>query len=266
MMDLAALRANWKTARTYGRRFVDRIKYLLWIYDVIGNIVLRQRQRLTIRLKFPDPVGQVVLTVRCNNGSDAFIFSEVFHRCYYAFELPMTPRTILDVGANIGFATLFFARQYPSAQIASVEPIPENAQLLRANLRNNRVRARVIEKAISIADGPICMQLAANDYGHKVANIKFGRKVIGESQQVSGVTIPALMSEFGWERIDLLKLDIEGYEGVLLLQNSAWLALVNAICIEVHEGFGETDLAGIARTYGFHTPHRLPGTWLLVRE
>ena len=38
-----------------------------------------------------------------------------------------------------------------------------------------------------------------------------------------------------------------------------------AMCIECHDGFGDADLAALARQFGFAEPRRLPGTWFLSR-
>lgn len=220
---------------------------------------------MQIRFTVAPPVNNVSLSVRCNHGSDAFIFSEIFLHRYYDFDLPEEPRTILDLGANIGFSTLFFARKYPSAALACVEPMPENVSLLNANLRSNSVAARVFSKAISVDDQPVTMQRAERDYGHKVQNIPYGKQLKGDILQVSSISMPNLLRELGWERIGLLKIDVEGYEGILLRENNLWLRNVDALCIECHEGFGEEDLRVIASTRGWRM-QALPGTWLLTRN
>lgn len=76
----------------------------------------------------------------------------------------------------------------------------------------------------------------------------------------------ALMRQLGWETIGLLKMDIEGYEGILLRENPQWLTKVNALCIECHEGFTAEDLRIVAGSYGFDPPRRLAGAWLVVRR
>lgn len=263
-MDLRALHRNWEKAGVFCPTFLDRLKYLVWLYAKTPKSW--QSRTMQIRFSLENPVGNLTLNVRCNHGSDEFIFSEMFEHRYYDFKLPTPPPTILDLGANVGFASLFFAKKYPDADIACVEPMPENISVLTANLGVNGVRARVIPKAISIEDGSVTMQRSEHDYGHKITGIAFGREMTGDTLTVPAITIPSLMSEMGWKRIGLLKVDVEGYEGILLRQKCDWLNYVDAICIECHEGFGEEDLRQISHNYGFHLPRRLPGTWLLSRQ
>lgn len=262
-MDPGAFARNWKTAGTICPALIDRCKYAFWLYNkwpgLVGN------RSMHIRFAVAPPVNSVSLNVRCNHGSDAFIFSEIFLHRYYDFSLPEEPRTILDLGANIGFSTLFFARKYPSAALACVEPMPENVSLLNTNLRINSVTARVFPKAISVNDLPVTMQRAEKDYGHKVQNIYYGKQLNGDTLQVPSISMPNVLRELGWNRIALLKMDIEGYEGVLLRQNNEWLQTVDALCIECHEGFGEEDLRAIANTRGWRV-QALAGTWLLTRN
>ncbi|MEE9542246.1 MAG: FkbM family methyltransferase, partial [Thermodesulfobacteriota bacterium] len=48
----------------------------------------------------------------------------------------LEPRTILDIGANIGISSVYFANRYPEAKIFSFEPVPSNYALLEKNIKN----------------------------------------------------------------------------------------------------------------------------------
>jgi FkbM family methyltransferase len=237
----------------------------MWLYSDKPFVKTWITGRHQINFKYASPIDKITLYVRDNGGSDAFIFSEVFDRCYYDLHLPFQPKTILDLGANAGFTTIFFARQYPSAEIACVEPVPDNVELLRKNIELNYVQAQVFPSAISVTDGSLEMELDVNDYGHKVAGIEYGKKFAGKTIQVEALSIPTLLNKLGWSRISLLKVDIEGYEAILLKECCDWLSIVDAICIECHEGYGEGDLQDLAKQWGFSSPQLLPGTWLLLR-
>ena len=245
--------------------WADRWSKLTWLYSDKPFVKPWITGKHQIHFQYASPINQITLSVRDNSGSDAFIFSEVFDHCYYDLHLPFQPETILDLGANAGFTAIFFARQYPSAKIACVEPIPDNVELLRENLKLNSIQAQVFPSAISIADGYLEMELDDKDYGHKVAGIEYGKKLTGNTIQVESLSIPTLLQKLGWSRISLLKVDIEGYEAILLKEQCNWLSFVDAICIECHEGYGEADLQDLAKKWGFSSPQLLPGTWLLLR-
>lgn len=264
-MDVAAFATNWRAAKALCPSLGDRLKYLFWIYDIPRRTRSVRTQPLTISFDLPAPVGVVTLRVRANAGSDAFIFSEVLQHRYYDFELPEAPSTILDLGANVGFTAIFLARKYPQARLAVVEPIPANVEMLSANLERNGVQAEIIAKAIAIQDGVVKMQMAANDYGHKVSGISFGRSLAGADYEVAAVSVPSLLAQLGWDRIGLLKIDIEGYEGVLLRHSCAWLDQVDNISVECHEGFNDRDLQAVATKHGFSRTRWMGGAWLLTR-
>ena len=65
------------------------------------------------------------------------------------------------------------------------------------------------------------------------------------------------MRKLNWARIDLLKVDIEGYEARTLDQQADWLNCVGPIAIECHSGFGEADLRRLAKTFGFAEPRSI---------
>ena len=65
--------------------------------------------------------------------SDELAFVEVVLEHAYRFQLPFTPRVIIDAGANIGVASIYFANRYPEAKIFAIEPEPANYALLVKN-------------------------------------------------------------------------------------------------------------------------------------
>ena len=234
---------------------------MAWLYSDKLPAGLKPRE-WTIRFRYPAPIGRVCLHLRSNNGADAFVHSEVFERQYYRLPLHFAPATILDLGANIGLSTIYFARRYPASRIACVEPVPENVRLLIRNLKDNAVEAEVIAAAIDSKDGVIAIERGAADYGHKIGAATLSAVWF----EVASVSVPSILRQLGWDRVGLLKIDIEGHESVLLSQACDWLADVDALCVEYHHHFAEAELGRLARQFGFLPPSRLPGEiWFLTR-
>jgi FkbM family methyltransferase len=263
-MDLRQLKLNWRKSANLCISFKERWKFMAWIYDR-PRFVFNNRC-ITLHLLLEEPIGTLDVLVRFNQGADAFIFSEVFEHRFYSFELPQVPRTLLDLGANIGLTALFFAKRYPDAILACVEPMEENLILLKANLELNSVSAHVVSKAIAVEDGTVPMQRAELDYGHKINPRGFEKETAVDTIETPAISVSSLMGELGWERIGLLKVDIEGYEAMLLRANCEWLLKVDALCIECHDGFSLDDLGEVAKIYGFCAPIVLPGLFLLLRN
>lgn len=263
-MNYRALKTNWVMSRQFCRSLTDRFKYITWLYASM----MPRAKKIVLQIAFScaEPIGHVRLDVRCNGGADAFIFSEVFVHRYYDFPLHAAPRTILDLGANVGFTSLFFARKYPEAQLACIEPVPSNLSVLKTNLARNKIRASIFENAVTAANDRVRIALQQADYAHKIIPGIDTEQSGVPGILVDGVTIPSVMHQLKWERISLLKIDIEGYEAVLLTHDADWLDVVDAITIECHDGFGERELADIATRYGFTGPKPYHGTWLLMRD
>lgn len=137
-------------------------------------------------------------------------------------------RKILDLGAHIGAATLYFHCHYPSAQITALEPHPEYAKILRKNLATNQVQAEFIEAAYAI---------------HKrkafVANGKHGpcSSYVTSSSGRRAIEVQAIYPQsLDLQAYDLIKIDIEGDEDAIFshLPRKTW-GNVAMIYVEYHQ-------------------------------
>ena len=128
-MNPVALPDNLRHSRRACPSWSDRCKRMLWLYGnhYLLNFWLPRTQ--SIGFRYPAPVGDMHILVRNNRGADVFVFSGIFDHRYYELPLPFTPATILDLGANIGWTAIYFARRYPHARIACVEPMSGNTQI-----------------------------------------------------------------------------------------------------------------------------------------
>jgi len=262
-VDIFWLKRNIKTSWRYRGGLWAFFVRLVFLYSSRLPKLMR-RPEWVISFQYPEPIGSLCLLLRANNGADGFIHGEVFEHNYYHFELPCAPTTILDLGANIGMTTIYFHRCFPKAELACVEPMPGNLSVLRENLRLNSVKAKLIPEAVNPTDGRVVMEVARKDYGHRVA--KPGETSGEQCIEVPAVSVRALLDILKWDRIGLLKIDIEGHEKLLLSENASWLELVDLICIECHDDFSSNDLRLLTERFGFLPPERLPGVWLLRRS
>jgi len=267
-MNPAALFRNVVHSTRICPTWSDRLNYLGWLYsNRLHHRNGRHRQR-EIAFRCAAPVFNMDLTVRDNRGSDAFIFSEIFTHHYYDFPLPFRPTAIVDLGANAGFTSIFFARKYPDARVIAVEPVASNLELLQKNIELNHLNLNIeiVHAAIAVRDGTVLMDVSGLDYAHRVIDHAGESVPTSQVTRVGAISIPTLMRQFRMDRISLLKIDIEGYETRLLTEDCEWLRFVDAICIEIHDGYADSDLSSLAVDYGFKPPQRLPGIWLLTRD
>ena len=170
--------------------------------------------------------GGVKLHYRLNRG-DLQSIREVWIDECYRLPFDLLPNRFVDLGANIGLTSLWFARRYGSHSIIAIEPSPDNARLTRLNLADNQIAAEVIEAAVGARDGTALFEDADDsNVGH--INGIGGRRVT----MISMETVLGKLS--AGSEVDLVKMDIEGGEGPLLSDNLGWLGRVRSIIAEFH--------------------------------
>jgi FkbM family methyltransferase len=161
---------------------------------------------------------------------------------------------------------VYFSRLFKNAKIACVEPMPGNIAILKENLRLNKVNSLVFEAAAAIENEKITMDTGDKDYGGKVHSIPFGKAMDNDTLVVEGLTINSMIEKLNWTNIDLLKIDIEGYEGVLLNKNNNWLTKVDTIIMEIHEGVTIDFIKKITAPYDFNYVRLQKGNWILSKK
>jgi tRNA G46 methylase TrmB len=67
-------------------------------------------------------------------SSDAPTYRQVFIKREYDVSVKQDPKVILDAGANIGLASIYFANRFPDAKIIALEPEESNFSLLKKNV------------------------------------------------------------------------------------------------------------------------------------
>jgi FkbM family methyltransferase len=164
------------------------------------------------------------LLTLCPQWRDIFVASSL------TFETTNASPRILDCGANIGLASLFFKRRYPAARITAFEADPAIAAMLAENVRRNGAAdVEVVAAAVWTAGGEVTFRPDGADSG-AVASL-------AGAPEADAIRVPTirLAERLAAERIDLLKLDIEGAETEVLEDCASALGNVGALLLEVHE-------------------------------
>jgi FkbM family methyltransferase len=166
-------------------------------------------------------------------------YEEIFLRRQYPFVPRRSDPLIVDCGANIGIATLFFKTLVPAARILSFEPEPTAYRLLEENVRHNRLE-NVECFRLALAREPGTATLRAASPAAIDASLEFG----GPGWSVTTVDTERLSTILGDREVDFLKLDVEGSEGAILtdLRDHGSLARVAELALEYHPS-REGDLA-----------------------
>ncbi|WP_312281234.1 FkbM family methyltransferase [Oscillibacter sp.] len=164
------------------------------------------------------------------NTSDFDIYQQLLLKNEYGyFDVEGSVNTIVDLGANIGLASIYFAKKFPKAHIIAVEPDEENYKTLLMNIapypQITPFYGAIFEKdqKVSIVD------VGIGTLGYQV------QESLSTNAGIVGMTMNTFFRTFQLEKIDILKMDIEGSERDLFKKDYGWLSHVDFLIIELHE-------------------------------
>lgn len=185
-----------------------------------------------------------VLNLRIGpGGGDWIVLRGVWVYQDYFHPVVTQCRTILDVGANIGMAAVWFKGVNPEAEMACVEADPRNIPLLRKNLADNGIDAKVFEYAVASNNGKARFGVGLDTGCSSLENA--GLHNHSEFVEVETRRLPEILDNLGWAEVDLLKMDIEGLERDLLADSDDWLHRVKYIVLEIHQNTSIEEIASL---------------------
>jgi FkbM family methyltransferase len=180
--------------------------------------------------------------------SDAWVFEQVFcnndynlrrlarwhdiARTYDTLRRSGSP-LILDIGANIGLASLYFAKNWPAARILAVEPSERNYEVLCRNVSGlNNVST--VRAAVASTDGFVNIVNSDGEAWAHRTELATGSSIAS----VAAKSVKSLIASLGGNDVNLrfiCKIDIEGFESNLYSANTEWVRLFPIIIIELHD-------------------------------
>jgi FkbM family methyltransferase len=147
----------------------------------------------------------------------------------------LTPKTIYDIGGNIGITSLHLARLYPDARIHVFEPMPANLEVLR---RNVAPYPRITVHPVALGAQDCELEIFFSDDARNFGGFSFFEKGVDRSKRT---TVPvrqaqAYLDEQGIDAPDLIKIDTEGSEyPILTALRPAVVAHAQWIMGELHD-------------------------------
>lgn len=163
------------------------------------------------------------------------------------------PLTILDIGACEAEDSIRYARRFPQARIFAFEPLPENQQLIRANLREHQAGSvELVPVALAEKTGTATFHVSSGqpkepaagkqwNYGNKSSSLlppaagdpMYGWVEFKESISVPTATLEDFCRDRGIGRIDFIHMDVQGAELLVLEGAGRKLRDVTALWLEV---------------------------------
>lgn len=190
------------------------------------------------------PRGPFPLTIRFT-PADLASFREVFFGRPYDVVLPRAS-TLVDIGANTGMATCFFATQYALTRVIAVEANAGLGRILRANTDPLPCEVDIDVVAVSDASGFIDFGVHSN---HRHSGIAIDAT---SPVRVRSETLRSLLDRHDLVTVDILKVDVEGAEHRIFAHDPGVLSRVRCLLMETHlERAARDELVELVRSEGF---------------
>ena len=191
---------------------------------------------------FFNPGRNVILVLRTGNKFkighylDALTIKEIFIDREYNIKLD-NPKTIIDIGANIGTFSVLIAQKYPRSKIYSYEPAKETFKLLKYNLKlNSTFNVTANKLGVSKKSGSAIFYTYPASGLSSLSNKRKG----AVREKVKLTTLGEIFKTENLRSLDLIKMDTEGAEYEILMNApDNVLFKVKNIVLEYHDSLTE---------------------------
>ncbi|MGN6194456.1 MAG: FkbM family methyltransferase [Ginsengibacter sp.] len=176
-------------------------------------------------------------------SSDRKVYDQIFKKQEYKPVIHFfsqffveSPRLIIDLGGNIGLASVYFSALFPNAKIFAVEPFGSNIELAEKNMTENISKFKLIKGGVWTTNTTLGLNRKFRDGKEWSINL-----IEDEKGEVAGFSLLDLLNEIREkESVDILKIDIEGTEKKLFEDKeyaSNFLKNIKCLAIEIHDEF-----------------------------
>lgn len=167
---------------------------------------------------------QVILREEYKSAADIFLLNKI----------PM--KTFIDLGSNIGLATLYIKSIFPDAEVIALEPDRNNYAMLVKNFENNGLTHTT---PLMCGVGKKDCFLVTDERLRDGQDWSISFKEVDYETPIVSYSINSLLKKYDINEVDFIKIDVEGGETAIFDKDAdlSFLDKVKVMAIEIHDEF-----------------------------
>jgi FkbM family methyltransferase len=141
--------------------------------------------------------------------------------------------SVVDAGAHHGHTVMEYLEHFPNSRVVALEPEPENYAIAKKTLAPFGERVELLPFALAETDGSVLLRLTSHSGAHSLLEVGDMRYYDAPVEtltpiEVRAVSLDTLLAQHRLDRLDILKMDIQGAE-LLALRGAGKLLARHAI-------------------------------------
>lgn len=162
------------------------------------------------------------------------------HHPFDAVPRDIDVKWIMDVGANVGDVTTVALWSYPKANVICFEPVKGTFEILKEKLKDFTAQTHLFNMALSNSAGEGEINITTSNGANSIETQSASHQALNPhvrevgKEKIRLVRLDEIASQLPAQKIDILKIDVEGHELAVLEGGANFISKnVNAIIIEV---------------------------------
>ena len=232
----------------YDLNVMSRIIYKFFKRNQFGNPLVPFSSRIIIEYNGV----QLIFETRPNSDDYYFLKPKYEENYLYVF-CPKNKDVVLDVGAHVGRYSLYAGKKVgENGKVISIEANPQNYEQLVKNIRLNNLEQIVFPYNFAASDvnGSVELKVPKDSGRSSIIDSRVSGEKI-KIIKIKSVRLEDFLEEIGIDKINWMKMDIEGAEIKALKGLGKYLNKIENILIEVSDE-NEKDFLKIMRKFNFH--------------
>jgi FkbM family methyltransferase len=255
-MTVKIIKKLKKVIRIFFPIDIESERYFINQIRLLPGYASHEQKGEYIEVLFAD---EMQIRLRNKAHSDLKVFQHIFVNKEYEPVVQLLrcnnfaqPLRMIDAGANVGFSSLYMAKQFKDARIICVEPSSENVKQIHYLIETNTTckELRVIQKALAESNEKR-FELHHGFRDQKDWSITTAEHSNG---RIESVSIDEILKQNNWSELTLLKIDIEGAERFIFRKGNdlSFLNKTRLIAIEIHDEFNiRKEIHALLHQHGF---------------